>query len=515
MNKRKKKKKSGSEIVIYKSNELIESGYKFNLWEMRAFLAVLTLLNSEDDPQKVYRLTYKEFKEYFLLKSGDTYDYLRKAMKELFKKFITFPDVDKDGTPVERLVHIIKEATLTIPNKMQPSYNDSKEYVEFEIEPKAKPYLLQFKKHFGKELGTYTKYELRNVTKLRTPYAIRLYELIKQYQNTHTKSRVISIAELKRMFQIEKEYPNFGNLYQKVILNSIEMINDTTDMTITNVTFPPKSADKTAKRTPIIDKDHKIKERWKVVALRFNFRKKTDQELMLLWPNEYGGYQPSLFPEASDGTTQASPGSTEPEIIDIIPDLFPEKFTELQTWWGLDRRIFNEKAQGKTIKDIEAAILFTKERIRLNKAENPAGVFLDALANGYKTATQVKDTQAKEREKQQMNKRLMIQPLLEDLEVLRGNYEASKNEVIRRIVQKDPTVSEKMIQEVKIRHNMHDKPENDFRTNKMLRAFVISSFERNFPEAFATSEQEYKETRQKIIEHILTVDPKYPIERYS
>lgn len=512
MNKRKKKKKSGSEIVIYKSNELIESGYKFNLWEMRAFLAVLTLLNSEDDAQKVYRLTYKEFKEYFLLKSGDTYDYLRKAMKELFKKFITFPDVDKEGTPVERLVHIIKEATLTVPNTMQSIYNDSKEYVEFEIEPKAKPYLLQFKKHFGKELGTYTKYELRNVTKLRTPYAIRLYELIKQYQNTHTKSRVISIVELKRMFQIDKEYPNFGNLYQKVILNSIEMINDYTDMTITNVTFPPKKSNE-EKRVPVIDKDHKIKERWKVVALRFNFRKKTDQELMLLWPNEYGGYQPSLFPEG-EATPSLAPAS-ESEIIDVLPNVFPEKFTELQTWWGLDRKVFNERAQGKTIKDIETAINFTKERIRLNKAENPAGVFLDALANGYKTTTQVKDAQVKEREKQQMNKRLMIQPLLEDLEVLRGNYEATKNEIIRGIVQKDPTVTEKMIQEVRVKHNMHNKPENDFRTNKMLRAFVIAAFERNFPEVFSKGEQEYKETRKKITESILTLDPNYPIERYT
>lgn len=120
--------------------------------------------------------------------------------------------------------------------------------------------------------GTHIKYELRNTIQLRTPYAIRLYELLKQYQTTSNNTRVISVADFKKMFQIDKEFHNFSSFYQKVIKKSIKMINLNTDITITNHNSP----------------DHKIKEGRSVVALRFTFIAKTEEEKAVLWPEDYG-----------------------------------------------------------------------------------------------------------------------------------------------------------------------------------------------------------------------------------
>ena len=73
-------------VVIKKSNQLIEARYKFDVWETRIFLSVLSNIKRDDEDFKVYRIWYREVIKSFGLKSGQSYAFLRDAARSLIRK---------------------------------------------------------------------------------------------------------------------------------------------------------------------------------------------------------------------------------------------------------------------------------------------------------------------------------------------------------------------------------------------------------------------------------------------
>ena len=70
-------------------------------------------------------------------------------------------------------------------------------YVDIEIYSGLKPYLLKLQQEF-------TKYKLKNILFLHSAYSIRIYELLKQFENTKIKQ--ISIVEFREILKIPKSY---------------------------------------------------------------------------------------------------------------------------------------------------------------------------------------------------------------------------------------------------------------------------------------------------------------------
>ena len=64
----KKNVKSGI-ALIKKSNDLIEARYKFDVWETRFFLTVLSKIHKDDEEFETYRIYYKEIIKTFGLKA--------------------------------------------------------------------------------------------------------------------------------------------------------------------------------------------------------------------------------------------------------------------------------------------------------------------------------------------------------------------------------------------------------------------------------------------------------------
>ena len=71
---------------------------------------------------------------------------------------------------------------------------------------------------------------LQNICKLNSVYAIKLYELLKQYHKIGW--RIIDIRELKYMFGIDKGYSQYCDFKKRVILIAISEINKNTDLEI-------------------------------------------------------------------------------------------------------------------------------------------------------------------------------------------------------------------------------------------------------------------------------------------
>ena len=270
-----KKKNSKGIILIKKANNLVESKYKFDIWETRFFLSVLAQIRREDTDAEVYRIRYKDIIKIFSLKSGDSYALLREAAKALMSKSVQI-NYEENGIERTKEVHLIGTIDYLREGHRKVADIGNHEYIDVTIQQEMRPFLLQLSKNF-------TAYDLRNITKLSV-YAIRLYELLKQYETFGV--RTLSIDEMKAMFQVEAQYALFADFYRWVIKPSEGEINKHTDLSIIDV--------------------EKLKEGRKVVALRFKFRAKTPQELTKL---RGGPLQETLFDSLS--TPQIAAASVE------------------------------------------------------------------------------------------------------------------------------------------------------------------------------------------------------------
>lgn len=78
----------------------------------------------------------------------------------------------------------------------------------------------------------FTNYQLKNILKLKSTYALQLYELLKQYE--FKGIRKLEISELKEFFGISeiKSYKRYCDFKKRVIISAIKEINLYSDTTI-------------------------------------------------------------------------------------------------------------------------------------------------------------------------------------------------------------------------------------------------------------------------------------------
>jgi len=103
-------------------------------------------------------------------------------------------------------------------------YEEDKGMVSLKFDSKLKPYLLQLKKQF-------TKINVTDSLKLKSIYAVRIYELLTQYETIG--KRTITVEEFRNYCGIkEDEYKLYGHLKNKVINKAKSEINEKTDYSV-------------------------------------------------------------------------------------------------------------------------------------------------------------------------------------------------------------------------------------------------------------------------------------------
>ena len=194
--------------LIVKHNKIIEGKYNLDTWEIKIIAKLSSLIHKDDD----------DFKE-FNFKSSDLLNELgfgeknHIQLKETIEKLIT------------KKITIQKEKeTLVTTFLSSCRYMHDTSEIILRFDPNLRPYLLQLKENF-------TKYQLENVLSLSSFYAIRIYELCKQYETI--KERTIEIKELKEILDIKaKSYNIYNNFKQKVLDIAEREINEKTDISI-------------------------------------------------------------------------------------------------------------------------------------------------------------------------------------------------------------------------------------------------------------------------------------------
>lgn len=442
---KKRTKKNKGIVLIKKANDLIESRYKFDVWETRFFLSVLGQIRKDDEEFQQYRIWYKDVIKTFGLKSGDSYALLRGAAKSLMGKSF-FVSYEENGVERERQYHILREVDyMKGGQESKGRIVESQEYIDVVVEKKMKPLLLQLQKNF-------TAYDLKNVVKLGV-YPVRVYELLKQYQTIG--KRTLKVMEMKRMFELNDQYKLFGDFFRWVIKPAIKQINKHTDLFISDV--------------------EKIKEGRRVVALRFYFHAKGDLKAPREKEDHSGQLKLSIEPPP-----ESLEETQKDRLFNKYRPIVVEKF-------GVTPSVFMRILEGRTEAQLDQAISVTnranyKQEIKSSKA----GFFVKALTDGY---TDPKEEEKKRRKREELEQQKNIKI----------------NDRIREVIAEDPSLTTRAIKALKgnpaLKVFVDRKQKSlgrslsieDYRADRTLRDLMKGMIIELAKDKFADIEKEYSE----------------------
>ena len=321
--------------LVRKSNQLVEGRYKFDIWETRVFTKMLTLIKRDDDDFKNYRIFIKDvIDEFGLEKDNRAYERIKRAGIKLNDRSVRiYRDTDEGKMQFDTKIVASVESFVN---------NSDGKYIDVSFHPRMKPYLLALKSKF-------TVYDSRNILALPSTYTIRIYELLKQYENIG--NRKIDLEDLKEMIGaveetfdgetrfIKDHYPLYGNFRQKILLKAQNDLRKHTDISFE---FEP------------------IKRGRKIVALQFYIhknspigKKRKPKSIPVLIQN----------PEPAPQSTIIN----EPEIT-----VFAELFPLVKSWIG--EKAFQKLLDNYPENQVRRSVTYTLNRINNgDKIKNIAG----------------------------------------------------------------------------------------------------------------------------------------------
>lgn len=198
---------------VVKSNYLIQkTRYDLNLAEQKLILHLIQLIEPKDDDFKTYQFSIRDYCKVCEIDydNGKNYINIKRALKALSDK--SFWMEQKDGSEV--LMRWIDKIKIDRRNGV----------IDIKLDQDLKPYLLQLKTFF-------TKYNYLYVMTMKSQYSIRLYEVLKSYENI--KGIVYEVGELRKLLNLADDVmPRWFDFRRFVIDQAIKEINEFTDISI-------------------------------------------------------------------------------------------------------------------------------------------------------------------------------------------------------------------------------------------------------------------------------------------
>jgi plasmid replication initiation protein len=461
-----KKKSSESTALVVTSNDLVLAKYNFSLWQKRIFNYFVSQIDKDATDFTLQRIYISDLIHFFDAGDGrEVYEIIANVPKQLYNSSIKVPYISEEGYHRYGEMRIITRYTKPEDRELGNAY------IEFKFNDDLKPHLLELKKRF-------LRYDMQNIVGLQSVHSVRMFEILKSYEYLGEVS--FEVEFLKTVLELGEKYKLYADFRRYVI---------------------DKAREDLTKYCDIYFDYQEIKKSRKVNEIIFTIRKN-------------GGHTPES-PNFSFQNAYYTEGVGE-EDVPIVKDERMLLQAHIQAWWGITPAIFEKKAIGKTDSDIKIAIDFTKEKIKEGKANNPAGVFLEALSKGYKTSKQQADilkqeNEAKKNQKSQSlkEKEALLAQWQLDIRFISEELNTAINTKIRHIVEQDPAITERAIAQVttefiatKRTHFVQNKSVEDFRQLPILREAVIIAIKSMHQNEFSTLEEPFlsrlKTIQQKI-----------------
>lgn len=207
--------------LVVKDNALIEASHKLTEIEQR--LVLLAVLKARGHCDKVEQLRGQEliihadeYAQTFGSTRQGSYKALKQAVLGLFRAEWGYKYINAKGNKVVRYERFTQSA----------EYIEKEATVSFRFSDAIIPMLVELERCF-------TTYEVEQIAKLSSGYAMRLYEFFMQYFDKKSGRGVldISLEDLRfRLGLLPNEYERMGNFKSRVLDYSISEINKHTNL---------------------------------------------------------------------------------------------------------------------------------------------------------------------------------------------------------------------------------------------------------------------------------------------
>ncbi len=467
----KKKKPNNRVKLIKKANELVEARYKFDIWEMRVFSKMITMIETEDEDFHDYKIYLKDFiKDYSLEGDKESYRWLRQGARKLMEKIVTIFNKTEDGKTMKFETPVVAGLETFL-------HDEEGKFVQVSFHPRMKPYLLELKSRF-------LVYDVKNILKLPSTYSIRIYELLKQYERIG--ERKFAVKELKEILGINREYKLYGHFKDRVIDKAQSDLKTFTDIQFTYT---------------------EVKKGKAVEILVFNIQQNTpaqqpkQKKIKILQPMlDFGVVEEP----AINGILKSPPaeGYINIDAENLKSNTLFEEIFPLVKHWGVSVEVLNLLIETQPEAAIREGLSYTKWEEKAGKIkDNAAGFFINAVKNRYTSRGFEEEKKKNKRLAEQQAKENRLKELNIQREALVEEFQSRVNDVIRELTVRDIAVTEKAIEAVKLENKMYltvkkMKPEDlsidEFRKDKILRGLVIHQIQLQNPDFFKGIEEAYK-----------------------
>lgn len=203
--------------LVVKDNALINASYDLSLVEQRLILLAILEIKRQSitnlKPNEVW-IRADSYIEHFSVHRNTAYQALKDAIRDLKHREFSFLEVVNNKK-------IVKTRNWVV--EVGYAMNDA--FVTLEFDPNVMPLISELERRF-------TSYDISEVAELSSAYAIRLYELLIAWRSVG-KVPMISVQDLRdRLGILDGEYARMERFKTKILENSIEQINRTTDITV-------------------------------------------------------------------------------------------------------------------------------------------------------------------------------------------------------------------------------------------------------------------------------------------
>lgn len=206
--------------VAWQSNALLSAAYTMSRDEKRILWLCLSQLNGAEEtiPDEI-TITNAEYAQLFELDSGNASYDISNAMEKLRAREVIFYHPDEDGEDGEKAY---SAKNIVIGRGKKPRRGEH----TIELNPKLSKFLLGLSRDF-------TKLQLLDVTDLRNPHAMRLYENLIQFENTKTFCQ--KVEWFIERYQLPASYSRYANFKQKFLDVAVSEINAKTPLSVAYV----------------------------------------------------------------------------------------------------------------------------------------------------------------------------------------------------------------------------------------------------------------------------------------
>jgi plasmid replication initiation protein len=203
--------------LVAKDNALINASYNLSLVEQRLILlAIIEARQNGVSTDKDLTVPVESYINHFNVHKNTAYEALKSACDNLFERRFSYQKRSPKGN-----LEIVKSRWV-----QRISYVDKEALVRLKFSDDVVPLITNLERHF-------TSYELEQVSRLTSAYAIRLYELLIAWRSTGTVS-MIELLELRAKLGVEDGEHRRINNFKKIVLDlALHQINQHTDITAT------------------------------------------------------------------------------------------------------------------------------------------------------------------------------------------------------------------------------------------------------------------------------------------